>query len=66
MLIFDNADDIDLESTGGPSPWMAGLIRSLLQSELGSIVFTTTNRGVAEVLAPRRVIELGGISLVSG
>ena len=35
LLIFDNADDINSESGEGPTPWMASLIRSLPQSELG-------------------------------
>jgi hypothetical protein len=66
LLVFDNADDIDLKVGREPTPWMASLISSLPQSQPGSIVFTTTNSGVADNLAPQRIIELGRISSESG
>jgi tetratricopeptide (TPR) repeat protein len=61
LLVFDNMDDIDMWSAGS-----SGLINSLPQSELGSVVFTTIDNGIAKMLAPEYTIQLGGISSDSG
>ncbi|KAF7511136.1 hypothetical protein GJ744_005367 [Endocarpon pusillum] len=58
LLIFDNADDVNLGSTGLSTPHSANLVDYLPQSELGSIVFTTTNSDTARTLAVQTTIEL--------
>jgi hypothetical protein len=58
LLICDNADDASLGVTGLSKPRTASLIDYLPQSELGSIIFTTTDSNTAETLAPQNIIEL--------
>jgi hypothetical protein len=58
LLIFDNIQDVDLlpaeHSTGGPME----LGKYLPNCELGSILFTSTNKLAARMLAARDLIEL--------
>ena len=59
LLIFDNADDIDMwinrdEAKDAPP----GLINYLPQSNRGSLVFTTRSRKVAVKLTQQNVIEV--------
>ena len=58
LLIFDNVDDVNLGSTGLSTPQTANLIDYLPQSELGSIIFTTTKSAIAKTLALQNIIEL--------
>jgi tetratricopeptide (TPR) repeat protein len=62
LLVLDGADDISLGSSLGSaglsSPHPANLIDYLPQSELGSIIFTTTDRVAAKTLASQNIIEL--------
>ena len=57
LLIFDNADDVSLESSG-VSTEGTHLSEYLPQSELCSIVYTTTNSDMAKRLAGPNVVEL--------
>ncbi|KAF1969506.1 kinesin light chain [Bimuria novae-zelandiae CBS 107.79] len=64
LLIFDNVDRIDLGFGGMPTvPGAANLIDYLPQSELCSIIFTTTNSKITERLELQRVVELGEMTL---
>jgi tetratricopeptide (TPR) repeat protein len=59
LLIYDNADDIYLGSNELSSNSQATrLINHLPQSELGAIIFTTTDSKIAETLASTNVIKL--------
>ncbi|KAF2433970.1 kinesin light chain 1 [Tothia fuscella] len=59
LLIYDNADDIRLGSNELLATSQAtSLIDHLPQSELGSIIFTTTDSKTAETLASTNVIKL--------
>ncbi|KAF2181417.1 kinesin light chain 3 [Zopfia rhizophila CBS 207.26] len=58
LLIFDNADNADLWSPGLSTTQTASSTDYLPQSELGSIIFTTTDCDIAKMLAPQIVIEL--------
>ncbi|KAK5077425.1 hypothetical protein LTR70_010265 [Exophiala xenobiotica] len=58
LLIFDNADNENLGSTGLSTPRSANLIDYLPQSKLGSIIFTTTNGDIAKTVATQNIIEL--------
>ncbi|KAI2478441.1 kinesin light chain 1 [Pyrenophora tritici-repentis] len=62
LLIFDNTEDISLGSPGLSGPQAASLISYLPQSELCSIVFTTTNRNIAKKLASQNLIELQNLT----
>ncbi|GAB1203350.1 hypothetical protein APSETT445_001985 [Aspergillus pseudonomiae] len=58
LLIFDNADDIDMwiqSCTGNPNPV---LVDFLPQSDQGRILFTTRNRKLAVKLASSNVIDI--------
>ncbi|KAH0551380.1 hypothetical protein GP486_007405, partial [Trichoglossum hirsutum] len=59
LLIFDNADDVDMwiynSASENQSP---GLIDYLPQSSRGSIVFTTRNKKIAVKLAKQNIIEV--------
>ena len=50
LLVFDNADDVSLGSAGQFTARAANLVDYLPQSELGSIIFTTTSSDVANAL----------------
>ena len=56
LLIFDNADDIDMWISNTSS--RAGLIDYLPQSSQGSIVFTTRSRKIAVDLAHQNIVEV--------
>jgi hypothetical protein len=58
LFICDNADDASLGFAGLSTPRAASLIDYLPQSELGSIIFTTTDSDTAETLASQNIIEL--------
>jgi hypothetical protein len=47
LLIFDNAEDIILRSSGSSATEAADLAKCLLQSKLCSAIFTTTNSDMA-------------------
>ncbi|KAF2726595.1 HET-domain-containing protein [Polyplosphaeria fusca] len=57
LLVFDNADDVSLGSSGR-STGAAHLSDYVPQSEFCSILCTTTNRDTAEMLAASDVVEL--------
>jgi tetratricopeptide (TPR) repeat protein len=59
LLIFDNADDVDLGSAGPSTAGAINLNDYLPQSELGSIIFTTTNRDTAKILATQTIMLQG-------
>ncbi|KAF1828268.1 kinesin light chain [Decorospora gaudefroyi] len=60
LLVFDNVDRIDLGSSGvRTAPGAANLIDYLPQSELCSVIFTTTNSSIAERLELQNVVKLG-------
>jgi tetratricopeptide (TPR) repeat protein len=58
LLIFDNAEDTTLRSSGSSLTEAANLAEYLPQSKLCSVIFTTTYSDMAQVLAPQNVIEL--------
>jgi hypothetical protein len=59
LLIFDNADDIDMWiNRDGAKDASPGLIDYLPQSNQGSLVFTTRSRKVAVKLTQQNVIEV--------
>jgi tetratricopeptide (TPR) repeat protein len=58
LLIFDNAEDTTLRSSGSFSTEAANLAECLPQSKLCSAIFTTTNSDTARALAPHNVIAL--------
>ncbi|KAH7111312.1 P-loop containing nucleoside triphosphate hydrolase protein [Dendryphion nanum] len=62
LLIFDNTDDINLGSGGLPAAQGTNVVDYLPQSDLCSIVFTTTNYDTAERLASRNIVELGAMA----
>jgi tetratricopeptide (TPR) repeat protein len=62
LLIFDNADDINLWSSGLSKVRAANLVDYLPQSKVGSIIFTTTNSDIAKRLPLQNIIELGGMT----
>ncbi|OCK73957.1 kinesin light chain 3 [Lepidopterella palustris CBS 459.81] len=59
LLIFDSTNDINLGSSGVSTAQAANLINYLPQSELCSIIFTTTNSDIAKRLASENIVELG-------
>jgi tetratricopeptide (TPR) repeat protein len=60
LLIFDNADGSDLQSTGVSTAQTADLADYLPQSPLCSIIITTTNSDMAKRLASENsLVELG-------
>ncbi|KAF2245690.1 kinesin light chain [Trematosphaeria pertusa] len=59
LLVFDNTDGINLESSGLSTAGAVDLLDYLPQSELCSIVFTTTNGDTAKRLASQNIVELG-------
>ncbi|KAH7119535.1 kinesin light chain 3 [Dendryphion nanum] len=61
FLIFDNADTVNLSSNGISVGQYGSLADYLPQSELCSILFTTTNYDVARTLASQNIIELQGM-----
>ncbi|KAF1976246.1 hypothetical protein BU23DRAFT_597114 [Bimuria novae-zelandiae CBS 107.79] len=64
LLIFDNADDVSLGSSG-MSTRAAHLSNYLPQSEQCAILYTTTNRDMAERLAAPNVIELEAMAPIT-
>ena len=59
LLVFDNADDIDMWTTKPRTEQTSGrLIDYLPRSKQGCIIFTTRDRKTAIKLAPQDVIEL--------
>ncbi len=58
LLIFDNVDSLAFEDAGPFTPQSSSLINHLPQSELGSVIFTTTNSDVAQSLALQNIVEL--------
>jgi hypothetical protein len=58
LLIFDNAEDILIGSSGLSTAGAADLLDYLPQSELCSIIFTTTSSNTARTLASQNVVEL--------
>jgi tetratricopeptide (TPR) repeat protein len=62
LLIFDNADDIDMWiNRDGAKDVSPGLIDCLPQSNQGFLVFTTRSRKVAVKLTQQNVIEVLGM-----
>jgi hypothetical protein len=60
LLVFDNADDIDMWITSsGSGQEHYGLIDYLPKSRQGSIIFTTQDRKTAVKLAKQNILELG-------
>ncbi|KAF1952777.1 HET-domain-containing protein [Byssothecium circinans] len=57
LLVFDNTDDVSLESSG-MSTGATHLSDYLPQSELCSIIYTTTNSDMAKRLAAPNVVKL--------
>jgi tetratricopeptide (TPR) repeat protein len=58
LLIFDNAENTTLRSSGSSATETADLAECLPQSKLCSAIFTTTSSHTAQALAPRNVIAL--------
>jgi YD repeat-containing protein len=58
LLVFDNAEDTILRSSGSFAAEAADLAKCLPQSKLCSAIFTTTNSNTAQVLAAQNVIAL--------
>jgi hypothetical protein len=58
LLVFDNAEDTILRSSGSSTAEAADLAECLPQSKLCSAIFTTTNSNTARVLAAQNVIAL--------
>ncbi|KAF2022483.1 hypothetical protein EK21DRAFT_83286 [Setomelanomma holmii] len=58
LLIFDNTEDISLGSSGLSAVQAADLMDYLPQSELCSVVFTTTKGNTAKRLASQNIVEL--------
>jgi tetratricopeptide (TPR) repeat protein len=58
LLIFDNAEDTILRSSGSSATETADLAECLPQSKLCSAIFTTTNSDTAQALASQNVIML--------
>jgi hypothetical protein len=58
LLIFDNAEDTILQSSGSSAIEAADLAKCLPQSKLCSAIFTTTNSDTAQALAAQNVIAL--------
>jgi hypothetical protein len=58
LLIFDNAEDTILRSSGSSATEAADLAECLPQSKLCSAIFRTTNSDTAQALAPQNVIAL--------
>jgi tetratricopeptide (TPR) repeat protein len=58
LLVFDNAEDILLASSGSSTARATHLYDYLPQSELCSIIFTTTSSNTARGLASQNVVEL--------
>ncbi|KAH7110139.1 kinesin light chain 3 [Dendryphion nanum] len=59
LLIFDNADSLNLGSVGLSKARAANLIDFLPQSKRCSLLFTTTSSSTAEILALQNIVELG-------
>jgi hypothetical protein len=58
LLVFDNAENTILRSSGSSTAEAADLAEYLPQSKLCSAIFTTTNSDTAQVLAAHNVIAL--------
>jgi hypothetical protein len=58
LLIFDNMEGILIESSGSSTVRAAGLLNYLRQSELCSMIFTTTSSNTARTLASQNIVEL--------
>jgi tetratricopeptide (TPR) repeat protein len=58
LLVFDNAGDTVLRSSGSSATEAVDLAECLPQSKLCSAIFTTTNSDTAQALAPQNVIAL--------
>lgn len=62
LLIFDNAEDRNMENSGLSTTRGADVLNYLPQSELCTIILTTTNSGIPKRLALRDVVELKGLT----
>lgn len=62
LLIFDNAEDRNLESSGLSTTRGADVLNYLPQSELCTIILTTTNSDIPKRLALQDVVELKGLT----
>jgi tetratricopeptide (TPR) repeat protein len=62
LLIFDNAEDTILRSSGSSATETADFAECLPQSKLCSAIFTTTNSYTAQALAPQNVIVLQNLT----
>jgi hypothetical protein len=58
LLIFDNTEDILIESSGSSTVRAAGLLDYLPQLELCSMIFTTTSSNTARTLTSQNIVEL--------
>jgi Cdc6-like AAA superfamily ATPase len=58
LLVFDNAEDTTLQSSGSSAAETVDLAECLPQSKLCSAIFTTTNSNTARVLAAQNIIAL--------
>jgi tetratricopeptide (TPR) repeat protein len=58
LLVFDNADDVNMWIKSGPDPGSNRLIDYLPRSEQGCIIFTTRDRKTAVKLAHQNIIEV--------
>jgi tetratricopeptide (TPR) repeat protein len=58
LLVFDNADDMDMWSKPVSEQTSNRLLDYLPKSKHGKIVFTTRDRKVAVKLAPRNIVEV--------
>ena len=63
LLIFDNADDTTLRSSGLSTTEAADLVDFLPQSKLCSVIFTTTNSDISMALALQSIIVLRELTL---
>jgi tetratricopeptide (TPR) repeat protein len=63
LLIFDNAEDTTLRSSGSFTSEAVDLADYLPQSKLCSAIFTTTNSDTAQALALQNVIALRELTL---
>jgi hypothetical protein len=65
LLVFDNAEDTILQSSGSSAAEAADLAECLPQSKLCSAIFTTTNSDTVRVLAIQNVIALRDLTPVT-
>jgi tetratricopeptide (TPR) repeat protein len=65
LLVFDNAGDTILQSTGSSAAEAADWAECLPQSRLCSAIFTTTNSDTTQALAPQHIIALQDLTAES-